>query len=174
MTDYLAEAPRGEHASNLGAFIAQRFADLSGCRAFIVDPVSVDELTEVARISGAPEIKRPSLVHALNQKAVARNAAAELGKKYEECRLSVAHLGTDNDRPTGGKIVDAVGAKADGPFLSGLADFRSGTGRTIFSGIHTEAELRKTSLDGACGISWDKDIREAVIWLSMTPMRNWS
>ncbi len=53
MTDYLKEAPRGEHASNLGAFIAKKFADLSGCQAYIVDPVSVDELTDVADLRRA-------------------------------------------------------------------------------------------------------------------------
>ena len=167
MTDYLAEAPRGEHASNLGAFIAKRFAEMSGCRAFIVDPVSVDELTEVARISGAPEIKRSSLVHALNQKAVARKAAAELGKKYEDCRFVVAHLGTGITigAHCGGKIVDVVGAKADGPFsperagglpVGELVDL-------IFSGIYSEAELKKKLLSGWGMVAYlgTRDIREA-------------
>ena len=78
MTDYLAEAPRGEHASN-GSVHRPKIRRSVGLPAFIVDPVSVDELTEVARISGAPEIKG-QLGAALNQKAVARKAAAELEK----------------------------------------------------------------------------------------------
>ena len=167
MTDYLTAAPRGEHASNLGAFIAQKFAEMSGCRAFIVDPVSVDELTEVARISGAPEIKRSSLVHALNQKAVARKAAADLGKKYEDCRFVVAHLGTGITigAHCGGKIVDVIGAKADGPFsperagglpVGELVDL-------IFSGKYTETELKKKLLSGWGMVAYlgTRDIREA-------------
>lgn len=168
MTDYLAEAPRGEHASNLGAFIAKKFADLSGCQAYIVDPVSVDELTDVARISGAPEIKRSSLVHALNQKAVARKVAADCGKKYEECRFVVAHLGTGITigAHCNGKIVDVIGAKADGPFsperagglpVGELVDL-------IFSGKYTEAELKKKLLSGWGLVAYlgTRDIREVL------------
>ena len=166
MTDYLKEAPRGEHASNLGAFIAKKFADLSGCEAYIVDPVSVDELTNVARISGAPEIKRSSLVHALNQKAVARKVAAGLGKKYEDCRFVVTHLGTGITIGVhcGGKIIDVIGAKADGPFsperagglpVGELVDL-------IFSGKYTEAELKKKLLSGWGLVAYlgTRDIRE--------------
>jgi butyrate kinase len=166
MTDYLKEAPRGEHASNLGAFIAEKFADMSGCEAYIVDPVSVDELTDVARISGAPEIKRSSLVHALNQKAVARKLAADLGKKYEDCRFVVAHLGTGITigAHCSGKIVDVVGAKADGPFsperagglpVGELVDL-------IFSGRYTKEELKKKLLSGWGIVAYlgTRDIRE--------------
>lgn len=166
MTDYLKEAPRGEHASNLGAFIAKKFADMADCDAFVVDPVSVDELTEVARISGAPEIKRPSLVHALNQKAVARKVAADIGKKYEDCRFVVAHLGTGITigAHCNGKIVDVVGAKADGPFSSEragglpvdeLVDL-------IFSGKYNKEELKKKLLSkwGLVAYLGTRDIRE--------------
>lgn len=166
MTDYLKDAPRGEHASNLGAFIAEKFADMSGCEAYIVDPVSVDELTDVARISGAPEIKRSSLVHALNQKAVARKLAADLGKKYEDCRFVVAHLGTGITigAHCSGKIVDVVGAKADGPFsperagglpVGELVDL-------IFSGRYTKEELKKKLLSGWGIVAYlgTRDIRE--------------
>lgn len=167
MTGYLKDAPRGEHASNLGAFIAEKFAHMSGCEAYIVDPVSVDELTDVARISGAPEIKRSSLVHALNQKAVARKVAADLGKKYEDCRFVVAHLGTGITigAHSSGKIVDVVGAKADGPFsperagglpVGELVDL-------IFSGRYTKEELKKKLLSGWGIVAYlgTRDIREA-------------
>lgn len=166
MTGYLKDAPRGEHASNLGAFIAEKFAHMSGCEAYIVDPVSVDELTDVARISGAPEIKRSSLVHALNQKAVARKVAADLGKKYEDCRFVVAHLGTGITigAHSSGKIVDVVGAKADGPFsperagglpVGELVDL-------IFSGRYTKEELKKKLLSGWGIVAYlgTRDIRE--------------
>lgn len=152
MTDYLKEAPRGSHASNLGAFLAQRFAELSGCQAYIVDPVSVDELSEVARISGAPEIERTSLVHALNQRAVARKVAAKLGRKFEDCRFVVAHLGTGVTLGVhcNGRIIDVSGAKTDGPFsperagglpVGELIDL-------VLSGRYTEDELKKKLLSG--------------------------
>ncbi len=82
-----------EHASNLGALIADEIARRAGIPAFIVDPVCVDEFDEIARISGLPEIERRSLSHALNLKATARRAAKDLGKRYEEVNLVVAHMG---------------------------------------------------------------------------------
>jgi butyrate kinase len=82
-----------EHASNLGALIADEIARRAGVPAFIVDPVCVDEFDEIARISGLPEIERRSLSHALNLKVAARRAAKELDKRYDEINLVVAHLG---------------------------------------------------------------------------------
>ena len=82
-----------EHASNLGALIASEIAESAGTPAFIVDPVCVDEFDEIARISGLPEIERKSLSHALNLKALARRAAADMGKRYEEINLVVVHMG---------------------------------------------------------------------------------
>jgi len=82
-----------EHASNLGALIASEIAESTGVPAFIVDPVCVDEFDEIARISGLPEIERKSLSHALNLKALARRAAADMGKRYEEINLVVVHMG---------------------------------------------------------------------------------
>lgn len=152
MMEYLKAAPRGDHASNLGAFIARRFADRSGCPAYIVDPVSVDELSDVARISGAPEIERISLVHALNQKAMGRKAAAALGKKYEECRFVIAHLGTGVTlgAHAGGRIVDVTGAQADGPMSAERAGQLPADGliALCFSGRYTQAELKRKLLSG--------------------------
>jgi len=82
-----------EHASNLGALIADDIASQVGVPAFIVDPVSVDEFEPVARISGLPEIERRSLSHALNLKATARRAAVDLGARYAELNLIGVHLG---------------------------------------------------------------------------------
>ncbi|MGL4569190.1 MAG: butyrate kinase, partial [Fusobacteriaceae bacterium] len=83
----------GEHASNLGGVIAKEIADEIEKKAYIVDPVVVDEMEEVARVSGMPELPRKSIFHALNQKAVARRYCTENGKKYEEENLIVAHMG---------------------------------------------------------------------------------
>lgn len=89
----LRSSTRGMHASNLGGLIANEIAKEIGSRAFIVDPVVVDELQEIARISGLKGIERISIFHALNQKAVARRYALSLGKKYEDLNLIVVHLG---------------------------------------------------------------------------------
>jgi butyrate kinase len=83
----------GQHASNLGGVLAREIADEIGAQSFIVDPVVVDELQPIARISGVPELPRKSIFHALNQKAVAKRYAKEIGKPYESLRLIVVHMG---------------------------------------------------------------------------------
>lgn len=93
MLDELRHPKVREHASNLGAIIADEIARRAGIPAFIVDPVCVDEFDDIARISGLPEIERRSLSHALNLKAAARRAARELGQRYDQVNLVVVHLG---------------------------------------------------------------------------------
>ncbi len=139
----------GQHASNLGGLIADDIAgNLPDARAFIADPVVVDELQEVARITGLPEMPRQSIFHALNQKAVARNFAASIERKYEELNLIVAHLGggISVGAHLKGKVVDVNNA------LDGFGPFspeRSGTlpaGPLVdlcFSGKYTKEEIRK-------------------------------
>jgi butyrate kinase len=82
-----------QHASGLGAPLADEIAGQAGIPAYIVDPVCVDEFDRVARISGLPEIERKSLSHALNLKAVARRAAEELSRPYNELDLVIVHMG---------------------------------------------------------------------------------
>ncbi len=109
----------GTHASNLGALIADSIAAELGVKAYIVDPVVVDELAPVARLSGVPQIPRRSIFHALNQKATARKAARRLGRAYEECVLVVAHMGggTSVGLHVRGSVVDVNNAlDGDGPF----------------------------------------------------------
>lgn len=109
----------GTHASNLGALIADSIAAELGVRAYIVDPVVVDELDPLARYSGVPEIPRRSIFHALNQKATAKKAAARLGKPYGECVLAVAHMGggISIGLHVGGRVVDVNNAlDGEGPF----------------------------------------------------------
>ncbi len=107
-----------EHASNLGALIAYELAEELGIPAFMVDPVSVDEFIPEARISGMPEIERRSLDHPLNAKIVARKAADEIGKKYEEANFIVAHLGTgiSISAHLRGRMIDVNNAHDGGPF----------------------------------------------------------
>ena len=162
----LREAKRGSHASNLGAFIAEHFAEEAGCPAFIVDPVSVDELSDIARVSGAPEIERGSLVHALNQKAMGRKAAAALGKRYEDCRFVIAHLGTGVTigAHADGMITDVIGAKADGPFSAERAGGLpvDAVVDLCFSGRFTQEELRVKLLSGWGIVAYlgTRDLRE--------------
>jgi len=139
----------GEHASNLGGLIANDIAkSLPSARAFIADPVVVDELQDVARISGHPSFKRLSIFHALNQKAIARTYAKSLGKNYEDLNLIVAHLGggISAGAHLKGKVVDVNNAlDGDGPF----SPERSGTipnGQLVkmcFSGEYSEGEIKK-------------------------------
>mgnify|MGYP000997856204 CR=1 FL=1 len=117
----LRHAELGEHASNLGGILAYQIAKSVGKEhdSYIVDPVVVDELDDIARYSGRPELPRISIFHALNQKAVARRFARESGKKYEDLVLIVVHLG--GGITVGlhkyGKVVDVNnGLDGDGPF----------------------------------------------------------
>jgi butyrate kinase len=94
MVEELRRARRGEHACNLGAVLALKFARAAGAKAYIVDPVTVDEWQACARLSGLPLIARSPIGHALNTKAVARRFAAEIGQPYAELRLVVVHMGS--------------------------------------------------------------------------------
>jgi len=109
---------QGEHPSNLGCAIADALARQYGCDAFVVDPVSVDELEPLARFSGHPLIERRSLSHALNIHAAARRAAEECGLDFGTSSLVIAHLGGGiSVAPVlGGRIIDVNDASSDGPF----------------------------------------------------------
>jgi len=106
-----------DHVSNLGCLIASELAK-GTVPAFIVDPVSVDEFPPIARISGLPELPRKSLSHALNIKMVARKAAFEMGRKYEELNLIIVHLGTGISVTSHlkGQMIDVNNANDGGPF----------------------------------------------------------
>jgi butyrate kinase len=109
----------GEHASNLGGIIAYEIAQGLHIPSFIVDPVVVDELDDIARFSGVPEIERKSIFHALNQKAVARRVAKSLNKNYDECRFIVTHMGGGITVGVHhhGRVVDVNnGLHGEGPF----------------------------------------------------------
>ncbi|MCD8506016.1 MAG: butyrate kinase [Alkalibacterium thalassium] len=115
----LEEEKYNTHASNLGAVLAYEIAELAGVEAYIVDPVVVDELNDVARISGLKGIDRRSVVHALNQKAVARKVLREKGKTYEASRVIVAHMGGGSSIAAHdqGQMIDVVnGLDGEGPF----------------------------------------------------------
>ena len=126
MLDDLRQGVGGEHASNLGALIIDVFAKRYQKPAFIVDPVVVDEMDDLARLSGHPLFPRKSIFHALNQKSVARKAASQLGKSYSEVNLVVAHLGggISVGAHRCGRVIDVNNAlDGEGPF----SPERSGT-----------------------------------------------
>ena len=111
-------APFGEHASNLGVILAKELGDKVGIPAFFVDPVSVDEMQDLARFSGYKGFERQSFFHALNHKGTARRAAAQLGKAYEDVNLVVSHLGggVSTAAHMKGRVVDVYNVKDDGAF----------------------------------------------------------
>jgi len=114
----------GRHASNLGAPAARRLAEEAHVPAFIADPPTVDELLEEARLTGLPEIRRRSIFHALNQRAVAADLADRLGKTYAQARVIVVHLGggVSIGAHCNGRVVDVNDAlEGDGPFASNRA-----------------------------------------------------
>jgi butyrate kinase len=144
----LQSAAYGEHACNLGGILAYRLAQEAGCVAYVADPVVVDEMEDIARVTGLPEIRRTSVFHALNQKSAAREAARRIGKPYEECRLIVAHLGggISVGAHRNGRVIDTNNAlDGEGPF----APERSGSlpvGALIdlcFSQRYTRAEMQR-------------------------------
>ena len=118
MVDDLVSCRYGRHLSNTGAVMARILID-KGSKAYIVNPVVVDELSDVARISGHPEIERKSIFHALSQKAVAAQAAQKLNMSYDEARLIVVHAGggVSVGAHIRGRVVDVNNAlDGDGPF----------------------------------------------------------
>ncbi|MFS0781010.1 butyrate kinase [Bacillus sp. 1P06AnD] len=138
----------GQHASNLGGIIAYEIATGLNIPAFIVDPVVVDELQPIARISGFASIERKSIFHALNQKAVARREAEKMGKAYEDLRLIVVHMGGGITVGVhkNGRVIDVNnGLNGDGPF----SPERAGTVpagdlvRLCFSGDFFREEIMK-------------------------------
>ena len=139
---------QGQHACNLGGLIAREVGDELGIPSFIADPPVVDEMQAIARYSGHPLIQRVSKFHALNQKAVAKRYAKEVGKKYEDLNLIVCHMGggVSVGAHVKGSVVDTENAlDGEGPF----SPERSGSLPTdavmklCFSGDYTEEELRK-------------------------------
>lgn len=149
MREHLRIGYSGEHASNLGGLIADSIATSIGLDvSYIADPVVVDELQDLARISGHPLFDNISIFHALNQKAIARTYAKDANKKYEELNLIVAHMGggISVGAHYQGKVIDVNQAlDGAGPF----SPERSGTLpmnkviKACYSGKYTFEEMKK-------------------------------
>lgn len=147
MKNDLRNSPIGEHASNLGGLIADDLAkELNGVKAYIADPVVVDEMEDIARVAGHPLFERISIFHALNQKAIARRCANDLNARYEDLNLIIAHLGggISVGAHRKGRVIDVNNAlNGEGPF----SPERSGTlpaGQLVkmcFSGKYSQKEI---------------------------------
>ena len=170
MLEDLHKGVSGEHASNLGGVLAHGIAEKLYIPSYIIDPVVIDEMKPVARISGIPEIPRISILHTLNQKAVARKAALDLGKNYKKVNFVVAHLGggISVGIHCKGNIIDVNNAlNGEGPFTPE----RSGglpVGALVnlcFSGKFTKEEILK-KIKGKGGLVAylnTNDVREVII-----------
>jgi butyrate kinase len=167
MLDDASDFKFGEHASNLGPILARDFAAVSGCAAYIADPVSTDEWDPVARPSGLAGMDRVCHFHALNQRSVARAAASRLGKRYEDASFVVAHLGTGVSvgAHVGGRVVDVFDAMNEGS----MSVDRAGGVPVLplidecFSGRYSRDEMKRR-LNGRGGVYsylGTKDMREA-------------
>ncbi len=148
MLEDLRTCKYGSHASNLGALLAHELAKPLNRPAYIVNPVSVDEFDDIARVSGLKGIERTSVFHVLNQKAIARRYARGIGKKYENSTIIVAHLGggISVGLHHNGRVIDVNNALGgDGPF----SPERTGQLPTYplielcFSGKYTKEQVKK-------------------------------
>ncbi|MBU1427529.1 butyrate kinase [bacterium] len=157
-----------EHASNLGGIIAHEIAEEIDVPAYIADPVSVDEFTDIARISGLKGIERKSLLHTLNIRANAFRYAKEQGKKFEELNLIVAHLGGGiSIAPIKkGKIIDVNNANDGGPFSPERTGSLPNKAliHLCYSGEYSEKELYKliTNQGGLVSYLGTNDVREVM------------
>jgi butyrate kinase len=155
------------HASNLGAIIAAHLGNALNVPCLISDPITVDNFTDIARISGIPEIERKCRVHALNIKEVCRREAAKIGKQLEEVNFVAVHMGGGISVAAlqGGKVVDVNDALLGmGPFSPDRAGALpiGALVKLCYSGTFTEKELldklsRKSGLAAYIG---ESDLRE--------------
>ncbi|MCL2564461.1 MAG: butyrate kinase [Defluviitaleaceae bacterium] len=148
MVSELKTGKYGEHASNLASMIAFELSKKYGLPCWIADPVVVDEMQDIARFSGIPQLQRKSIFHALNQKAVSRRVAGDMGKKYDECNFVVAHLGGGISVAAHkkGKCIDVNNALGgEGPYSPERAGGVSAFGLIdmCFSGDYTKDDLKK-------------------------------
>jgi butyrate kinase len=138
---------QGEHPSNLGCLVADAVARRHGVPAFVVDPVTVDEMSPLAKYTGLPSVRRQALSHALNVRAAARKASESVGKPLEACRWVVAHLGGGISVVPleGGRMTDCSNPLSSGPFSPNRAGALPSQPliRMCFSGEHAEKDLKR-------------------------------
>ncbi len=155
------------HASNLGAIIARHLAEKFNVPSLISDPITVDNFTDIARVSGVPEIERKCRVHALNIKEVCRREAAKFGKQLHEINFIAVHMGGGISVAAleGGKVVDVNDALLGmGPFSPDRAGAVpiGGLVKLCFSRKYTEKELitKLSRESGMVAYTGKSDLRE--------------
>jgi len=164
--DIKAGKVQAKHISHIAPIMGYEMGKRMGIPAFTVDPVSVDEMEDIARISGFPEVERKSLCHSLNTKAIARRAGKDLGKSYMAFNFVVAHLGSgiSVSAHKKGKMIDTTNANEEAPFSAQ----RAGTVPTIslieriFEEGYEKEEIEKMLLkkSGLLGYLGTDDLRE--------------
>ncbi|SMB93606.1 butyrate kinase [Deinococcus hopiensis] len=122
VTPELAEYAAGDGRDGLGSVLALHLAGVRRVPAFVVDPQSVQELLPEARVTGVQGMDREARFHALNARVVARRAAYEVGKRLQDARVVVAHLGATTSVTAfdGGRAIDTTGTGPDGGPLGAL------------------------------------------------------
>lgn len=168
MREDLRDGIMGNHAVNLGGLIAADIADSLGKKAYIPDPVVVDEMEEIAKVTGHPLFKRRSIFHALSHKFVARKYARSAHKQYEELKLIVVHIGSEGisvGAHKEGRVIDVNNTfDGDGPFsVSRTGSLPVGDlVKLCFSGKYTEEEMVEliTSEGGYAAYLGTDDINE--------------
>ncbi len=168
LDDVLNGRVQAEHPSNLGVLIANEISKSADINAYFVDPVSVDELLPHLRITGLPDIERNSLFHALNMKAIARKAAADLNKPYDSCTMIIVHMGSGISVGVqkNGVMIDVNNALEHGPF----APQRAGglpamsLARLCYSQKYSLPQLKKilTSESGVYGYLKTDDMKSVI------------
>ncbi len=164
----LVEAKRADHPSNLGGIIADIVSKERNIPCFIVDPVSVDEITDVARVAGLPECSRHSMSHALNIRATSRKASEQLGIPFEKANFVTVHMGGGISvcPVSGGRILDANNANEGGPFSperSGSLPLASLV-ELCYTGDYTEKDIKvlTTKKGGISAYLNTNDVREVL------------
>ncbi|SDF10823.1 butyrate kinase [Desulfovibrio legallii] len=117
MIDFLSHRPVDDHASNLGALLAYDIARPLGVPAYIYDAVVMDQLEDIARLSGLPEMRRKASCHALNMRAMAIKAARERGWNLAEKTCIVCHMGAGISATVmhRGRMIDVI-TDEEGPY----------------------------------------------------------
>lgn len=169
MVDYLLNKTKVQHASNLAAVIAYELA--KSCNkelpVYITDPVSVDEMIPEARLSGIKDIQRKSLSHISNMRAVGIRIAEELGKRFSELNMVIAHLGSGISVAPfeKGRMIDVNNANDEGPFsVERTGELPVGdVVKLCYSGKYTKDEIKKMFIGrgGLAAYLGTNDLREA-------------
>jgi len=164
--DIKAGRVQANHISHIAPIMGYELGEEMGIPAFTVDPVSVDEMEDIARISGFPDVERKSLCHSLNTKAIARKAGKDLGKSYKDFNFVIAHLGSgiSVSAHCKGKMIDTTNANEEAPFSAQRAGTVPSVSllEKVFEKGYKKKEIEKILIkkSGLLGYLGTDDLRE--------------